>query len=117
MDGEHGDFDVYVSPGRVDYKACHKGAKEADAKAGHRADEYRTSTQNSLSPSQVHAYAHAHVHAHALAYRTHLDAVLAPPPSQTDALVGLSRRVQLLTRLPISHVEQIQVLRYQPSQH
>ena len=39
MDGEHGDFDVYVSPGRVDYKACHKGAKEADAKAKLAAEE------------------------------------------------------------------------------
>ena len=33
MDGEHGDFDVHVSPSRVEYKACHKGAMEADAKA------------------------------------------------------------------------------------
>ena len=33
MEGEHGEFDVFVSPGRVDYKACHKGAREADAKA------------------------------------------------------------------------------------
>ena len=29
----HGEFDVHVSPARVDYKACHKGAVEADAKA------------------------------------------------------------------------------------
>ena len=61
--------------------------KAEDAKAGHRADEYRTSTQYSLSPSQ------------------------------TDELVALSRRVQLLTRLPIAHVEQIQVLRYLTNQH
>lgn len=33
MEGEHGEFDVHVSPARVDYKACHKGAVEADAKA------------------------------------------------------------------------------------
>ena len=33
MEGEHGEFDVHVSPARVDYKACHKGALEADAKA------------------------------------------------------------------------------------
>ena len=39
MDGEHGDFDVYVSPGRVDYKACYKGAKQADAKAKQVAEE------------------------------------------------------------------------------
>ncbi len=39
MDGEHGDFDVFVSPGRVDYKACHKGAMEADAKAKQVAEE------------------------------------------------------------------------------
>ena len=61
--------------------------KADDAKAGHSADEYRTSTQYSLAPSQ------------------------------TDVLLGLSRRVQLLTRLPITHVEQIQVLRYLTSQH
>ncbi len=29
----HGDFDVHVSPARVAYKACHKGAEEADEKA------------------------------------------------------------------------------------
>lgn len=39
MDGEHGDFDVFVSPARVDYKACHKGAMEADAKAKTVAEE------------------------------------------------------------------------------
>jgi len=39
MDGEHGDFDVFVSPARVDYKACHKGAMEADAKAKQVAEE------------------------------------------------------------------------------
>ena len=39
MDGEHGDFDVFVSPGRVDYKACHKGAMQADAKAKQVAEE------------------------------------------------------------------------------
>jgi len=33
MEGEHGEFDEFVSPGRVDYKACHKGAREADSKA------------------------------------------------------------------------------------
>ena len=33
MEGEHGEFDVHVSPARVDYKARHKGAVEADAKA------------------------------------------------------------------------------------
>jgi hypothetical protein len=32
MEGEHGEFDEFVSPARVDYKACHKGAREADAK-------------------------------------------------------------------------------------
>ena len=32
MEGEHGEFDEHVSPGRVDYKACHKGARESDAK-------------------------------------------------------------------------------------
>ena len=39
MHGEHGDFDVFVSPGRVDYKACHKGAREADAKSKKAAEE------------------------------------------------------------------------------
>jgi hypothetical protein len=39
MDGEHGEFDVFVAPGRVDYKACYKGAKEADAKAKQVAEE------------------------------------------------------------------------------
>ena len=33
MEGEHGEFDVHVSPARVDYKACHKGALEAEAKS------------------------------------------------------------------------------------
>ena len=33
MEGEHGEFDVHVSPARVDYKACHKGALEAAAKS------------------------------------------------------------------------------------
>jgi prolyl 4-hydroxylase len=61
--------------------------KEDDAKAGRRSDEYRTSTQYSLMPSQ------------------------------TDTLLALSRRVQRLTRLPIEHTEQLQVLRYLPSQH
>ena len=58
--------------------------KADDARAGHTADEYRTSTQYSLSPTQ------------------------------SDLLVGLSRRVQMLTRLPVTHVEQIQVLRCKP---
>lgn len=61
--------------------------KDEDARAGHRADEYRTSSQHSLRPSQ------------------------------TDTLLALSRRVQLLTRLPATHVEQIQVLRYLEGQH
>lgn len=39
MEGDHGDFDVHVSPGRVDYKACHKGALQADAKAKKAAEE------------------------------------------------------------------------------
>jgi hypothetical protein len=39
MEGEHGEFDVHVSPGRVDYKACHKGAREADAKAKQLSEE------------------------------------------------------------------------------
>jgi len=39
MEGEHGDFDVFVSPGRVDYKACHKGAREAEAKNKQAAEE------------------------------------------------------------------------------
>jgi hypothetical protein len=39
MEGEHGVFDVFVSPGRVAYKACHKGAMQADAKAKKAADE------------------------------------------------------------------------------
>jgi len=39
MEGEHGEFDVFVSPGRVDYKACHKGAMQSDAKAKKAADE------------------------------------------------------------------------------
>jgi len=39
MEGEHGDFDVFVSPARVDYKACHKGAREADAKSKQAAEE------------------------------------------------------------------------------
>jgi hypothetical protein len=61
--------------------------KADDAKAGHTADEFRTSTQHSLGPST------------------------------TDELVALSRRVQLLTRLPVANVEQIQVLRYLETQH
>ena len=48
-------------------------------------------------------------------YRTSSQYSLSP--SQTDPLVALSRRVQLLTRLPIENVEQIQVLRYFESQH
>ena len=39
MNGEHGDCDVFVSPGRVAYQACHKGAIQADAKAKKAADE------------------------------------------------------------------------------
>jgi len=39
MEGEHGEFDVFVSPGRVAYKACHKGAMQADAKAKKAAEE------------------------------------------------------------------------------
>jgi hypothetical protein len=39
MEGDHGAFDVHVSPGRVDYKACHKGALEADSKARLAAEE------------------------------------------------------------------------------
>jgi len=39
MEGEHGDFDVFVSPGRVAYKACHKGAMQADAKAKKASEE------------------------------------------------------------------------------
>jgi len=39
MEGEHGDLDVYVAPGRMDYKACHKGAMQSDAKAKKAADE------------------------------------------------------------------------------
>ena len=58
-----------------------------DAKDGRHADEFRTSSQYSLSPSQ------------------------------TDTLLALSRRVQRLTRLPVTHVEQIQVLRYLEGQH
>ena len=61
--------------------------KDEDAKAGHRADEYRTSSQYSLRPTQ------------------------------TDTLLALSRRVQRLTRLPVTHVEQVQVLRYLQGQH
>jgi hypothetical protein len=33
MDADHGDFDIYVEPGRGDYKACQKGARQADKKA------------------------------------------------------------------------------------
>ncbi len=40
--GDHGDADVYVSPGRVEYKACHKGAREAEAKARKAAEESGT---------------------------------------------------------------------------
>jgi hypothetical protein len=31
--GDHGEADVYVSPGRVEYKACKKGAAQSEAKA------------------------------------------------------------------------------------
>ena len=61
--------------------------KEDDKAAGHKDDEFRTSTQHTLQPFQ------------------------------TNELLALSRRVQLLTRLPIEQVEQIQVLRYLPGQH
>jgi hypothetical protein len=39
MEGEHGEFDVFVAPGRMAYKACHKGAAQSDAKAKKAADE------------------------------------------------------------------------------
>ena len=42
VEGDHGDADVYVSPGRVEYKACHKGAKEAERKARLEAEEQNT---------------------------------------------------------------------------
>jgi prolyl 4-hydroxylase len=61
--------------------------KDADAAEGHKADEFRTSSQYSLSPGS------------------------------TDELLALTRRVQSLTRVPATHTEQIQVLRYQPTQH
>ena len=61
--------------------------KAVDAKAGHADNEYRTSSQHSLGPTD------------------------------TDDLLALSRRVQRLTRIPITHTEQIQVLRYHPWQH
>ena len=61
--------------------------KAVDAKAGHADNEYRTSSQHSLGPTD------------------------------TDELLALSRRVQRLTRIPITHTEQIQVLRYHPWQH
>jgi len=41
--GDHGDADVYVSPGRVEYKACHKGAKQAENKA--RLDAEKNNTE------------------------------------------------------------------------
>ena len=53
--------------------------KADDARSGHTADEFRTSSQYSLRPSQ------------------------------TDELLHLSRRVQLLTRIPVMNTEQIQV--------
>jgi hypothetical protein len=40
--GDHGEADVYVSPGRVEYKACHKGAKQAEAKARNAAEKNNT---------------------------------------------------------------------------
>lgn len=61
--------------------------KDADAAEGHKADEFRTSSQYSLSPGS------------------------------TEELLALTRRVQSLTRVPATHTEQIQVLRYQPTQH
>ena len=42
VDGEHGEADVYVSPGRVEYKACHKGARQAETKARKLAEEQNT---------------------------------------------------------------------------
>ena len=33
MHGEHGDLDEFVSPARVAYQACHKGAQQAAVKA------------------------------------------------------------------------------------
>ena len=42
VDGDHGDADVYVSPGRVEYKACHKGARQAEMKARKEAEEKNT---------------------------------------------------------------------------
>ena len=42
VDGEHGEADVYVSPGRVEYKACHKGAKDSERKARVEAEEQNT---------------------------------------------------------------------------
>lgn len=49
MEGEHGKFDEFVSPGRVEYKACHKGAKEADSKAQLAAEE--AGDPSSFTPS------------------------------------------------------------------
>ena len=40
--GDHGEADVYVSPGRVEFKACHKGAKQAEDKARKEAKENNT---------------------------------------------------------------------------
>ena len=61
--------------------------KDADAAEGHKADEFRTSSQYSLSPGS------------------------------TEELLALTRRVQRLTRVPATHTEQIQVLKYLPTQH
>jgi len=42
VEGDHGEADVYVSPGRVEYKACHKGARQAEDKARRDAEESGT---------------------------------------------------------------------------
>ena len=38
-------------------------------------------------------------------------------PSTSDVTLGITRRVEALTRIPAEHTEQIQVLRYLPNQH
>ena len=53
MEGEHGEFDEFVSPGRVDYKACHKGARESDAKSKKAAAEAGDSSLFTPSDPEV----------------------------------------------------------------